>query len=202
MKRKAAAPKRKVAVPKRTAAVPKRKAVVLKREAGPKRKIAAPKRKRAAPVEELLEGTLRAVASRGVETPAAEAVRRREALLADQDRRLRSCIKGAVAGLLDKKGEKVVVLNLEKLSAFSDYFVIGTAGSPRQSQAMADAVEKAMKAEGRRPLSVEGYQSGTWILLDYGDVVFHLFHEEARRFYGLERLWGDAADVSPDFAGS
>ena len=165
-----------------------------------RKRAAAPKKKRSAPLDEVLEGTLRAVAARGGETPAADAARRREALLAEQDRRLRASVKGAVAGLLDKKAEKVVVLNLEGLSAISDYFVIGTAGSPRQSQAMADAVEKAMKEEGRRPLSAEGYQSGTWILLDYGDVVFHLFHEEARRFYGLERLWGDAPDVSTDFA--
>ena len=167
-----------------------------------KRKAAAPKKRSAVALEEVLEGTLRAVAARSAETPAADAARRREALLAEQERRLRTSIQGAVAALLDKKAEKVVVLNLEGLSAISDYFVIGTAGSPRQSQAMADAVEKAMKEEGRRPLSAEGYQSGTWILLDYGDVVFHLFHEEARRFYGLERLWGDAADVSPDFAAS
>ena len=178
-----------------------------------KRKAAAPKGKRAAPrpprtapaegaLEAVLEGTLRAVAARGAEAPAADVARRRALLIAEQDRRLRACVKGAVAGLLDKKAENLVVLNLEALSAMSDYFVIATGGGSRQAQAMADAVEKAMKDEGRRPLSVEGYQSGTWILLDYGDVVFHLFHEEARRFYGLERLWGDAADVSPDFAGS
>ncbi len=137
---------------------------------------------------------------RGTDPSVLEKARRREALLAEQDRRLRASVKAAVSGLLDKKAEKVVVLNLEGLSAMSDYFVLATASSQRQSQALADAVEKAMKDEGRRPLSVEGYQVGTWILLDYGDVVFHLFHEEARRFYGLERLWGDAPDVSTDFA--
>ncbi len=58
---------------------------------------------------------------------------------------------------------------------------------------------KAMKAEGRRTYSHEGYNKGAWILLDYGDVVFHLFHEEARRFYGLERLWGDAPEETQAF---
>ena len=116
------------------------------------------------------------------------------------DARLMAQVKAGVAALLDKKAEKLVVLNLVGLTAMSDYFVLATATSGRQSQALADAVESALKAEGRRPISVEGYQGGTWILLDYGDVVFHVFHDEARRFYGLERLWGDAPDLTPHFS--
>ncbi|HSB36092.1 MAG TPA: ribosome silencing factor [Thermoanaerobaculia bacterium] len=116
------------------------------------------------------------------------------------DARLMAQVKAGVAALLDKKAEKLVVLNLAGLTAMSDYFVLATATSSRQSQALADAVEAALKAEGRRPISVEGYQGGTWILLDYGDVVFHVFHDEARRFYGLERLWGDAPDLTPHFS--
>ena len=81
----------------------------------------------------------------------------------------------------------------------SDYFVLASATNQRQSQAMADAVEETMKARGRRPLSVEGYGGGSWILVDYGDVVFHLFQEDARRFYALERLWGDAPDQTQAF---
>ncbi len=103
-----------------------------------------------------------------------------------------------MAALLDKKAEKLVVLNLQGLTALADYFVLATASSERQAQALADAVEAALKAEGRRPLSIEGY-SAPWILLDYGDVVFHIFHDEARRFYGLERLWGDAPDATASF---
>lgn len=98
--------------------------------------------------------------------------------------------------LLDRKAEKLVVLHLQGVTTMADYFVIATATNPRQSQALADAVEMALKAEGRRPLSIEGFQSAAWILLDYGDVVFHVFDVEARRFYGLERLWGDAADAT------
>lgn len=109
-------------------------------------------------------------------------------------------VKRAVAALLDKKAEKLVVLNLGGLTAMSDYFVLASATSDRQAQALADAVEQAMKAEGRRPLSTEGYQRATWILLDYGDAVFHIFHDEARRFYGLERLWGDAPDATARFS--
>ena len=65
--------------------------------------------------------------------------------------------------------------------------------------ALAPLMEQAMKSEGRRPTSVEGYPSAAWILIDYGDVVFHVFHDAARRFYGLERLWGDAPDATSAF---
>ena len=112
--------------------------------------------------------------------------------------RLMAHLKKGVAALLDKKAEKLVVLNLQGLTSMADYFVLATAGSDRQAQALADAVEAALKAEGRRPLSIEGYSS-PWILVDYGDVVFHIFHDEARRFYGLERLWGDAPDATASF---
>jgi ribosome-associated protein len=115
------------------------------------------------------------------------------------DERLTEQLKKGVAALLDKKAEKLVVLNLQGLTTISDYFVLATAGSDRQAQALSDAVELALKAVGRRPLSIEGYSSAAWILLDYGDVVFHVFHDEARRFYGLERLWGDAPDATAAF---
>jgi ribosome-associated protein len=104
-----------------------------------------------------------------------------------------------VEALLDRKADKLVVLNLTELTAMSDYFVIATATSDRQAQALADAVVEAMRSEGRRPNSMEGYPSASWILLDYGDVVFHVFHDAARRFYGLERLWGDAPDATAAF---
>jgi len=123
-----------------------------------------------------------------------------ETARAAADERLAAQVKRAVAALLDKKAGKLVVLNLGGLTAMSDYFVLASATSDRQAQALAEAVEEAMKAEGRRPLSVEGYHKATWILLDYGDAVFHIFHEEARRFYGLERLWGDAPDATARFS--
>jgi len=123
-----------------------------------------------------------------------------ETARAAADERLAAQVKRAVAALLDKKAGKLVVLNLGGLTAMSDYFVLASATSDRQAQALAEAVEEAMKAEGRRPLSVEGYNKATWILLDYGDAVFHIFHEEARRFYGLERLWGDAPDATARFS--
>lgn len=130
---------------------------------------------------------------------AAERQSRREAANAVADARLLFLLKKGVDALLDRKADKLVVLNLSELTTMSDYFVIATATSDRQAQALADAVEIAMKVEGRRPISIEGYSSATWILLDYGDVVFHVFHDASRRFYGLERLWGDAPDATAAF---
>ncbi len=129
-----------------------------------------------------------------------EQARRREERNAAADERSRARLKRALSALVDKKAEKLVVLNLHDLTTMADYFVIATATSDRQAQALADAIEEAMRAEGQRPVSVEGYQAASWILLDYGDVVFHLFSEEARRHYGLERLWGDAPDATSTFS--
>lgn len=92
----------------------------------------------------------------------------------------------------DTKALDLVVLDLTKVSAFADYFVIATGTSDRQVQAIADNIEKAVKAKGTRILGVEGYQKGHWVLIDCGSVIAHIFYEEARVFYGLEKLWGDA----------
>jgi ribosome-associated protein len=105
-----------------------------------------------------------------------------------------------VTAALEKKASDLLVLNLGGVASFADYFVICSASSERHSQAVADAVEERMKNLGRRPVSVEGRASGRWILLDFGEVVFHVFLEEARRFYALERLWGDAGNETRRFA--
>ena len=163
------------------------------------------------PIDDLIEATLQRTGARaGLRASAAAAAASRDAPEKHRDKprasvdpaideRLTEQLKKGVAALLDKKAEKLVVLNLQGLTTISDYFVLATAGSDRQAQALSDAVELALKAAGRRPLSIEGYSSATWILLDYGDVVFHVFHDEARRFYGLERLWGDAPDATAAF---
>ena len=146
-------------------------------------------------VDELIAATLEKA------PPVSERTELRRAKDVEADARVTHQLKKSVAALHDRKAEKLVVLNLQGLTAMSDYFVVAAATNERQAQALADAVEMAMKAEGRRALSIEGYQSARWILLDYGDVIFHVFHEEARRFYGLERLWGDAADATAAFSG-
>jgi ribosome-associated protein len=97
----------------------------------------------------------------------------------------------AQAGL-DKKAEDVTVLDVRGLAGYADYFVVMTADSDRQSGAIADHVEETMKTMGVSKVSVEGYESGRWILLDYGDVLAHVMSRESRGFYDLEGLWADA----------
>ena len=108
-------------------------------------------------------------------------------------------VREAVAAAEDRKAVDLRVLHLEKISDFTDYFLICSGTSERQVQAIADSVQEKMR-EGRvRPLHVEGYNRGQWVLLDYGDFVVHIFQDEPRRFYSLERLWGDAPDVTNEF---
>jgi ribosome-associated protein len=93
---------------------------------------------------------------------------------------------------LDKKGEDVLVLDVRGLTSYADYFVVVTADSDRQASAIADHVEQTMKQQGVTKVGVEGYESGRWILVDYGDVVAHVMNRESRGFYDLEGLWADA----------
>ena len=107
-------------------------------------------------------------------------------------RKLPKVIQVAIDAAQDRKATGVVVLDLKKAGAFTDYFVICSASNPRQVQAIADAVEEALKAQKQRPSLVEGYARAEWILLDYFDFVIHVFSKHARDFYGLDRLWGSA----------
>ena len=116
-------------------------------------------------------------------------------------KRLPKAVQAAIDAARDKKASGVVVLDLKKAGAFTDYFVICSAANPRQVQAIADAVEDALKAEKQRPSLVEGYARAEWILLDYFDFVVHVFSKHARDFYGLDRLWGSATRIEfPDVA--
>lgn len=92
----------------------------------------------------------------------------------------------------EKKARDIVSLKLSGLTLIADYFLIMTAGNSRQAQALSDHIYEEMKNLDCQALRVEGYQEGQWILLDYGTVVVHIFQEEERAFYDLERLWGDA----------
>jgi len=93
---------------------------------------------------------------------------------------------------LEKKGEEVLILDLSGLSAACDYFVVCSAGSELQVQAVADHIEKKLAERGQPPWHVEGRSHRRWILLDFVDVVVHVFHRETRQYYLLEKLWGDA----------
>ena len=93
---------------------------------------------------------------------------------------------------LTKKALNLVILETKALTSFTDYFIICSGKSDRQVQGIAYAVEERMKKEGIRPLSIEGVSEARWILLDYSDVVVHVFYEPVREFYDLEGLWFDA----------
>jgi ribosome-associated protein len=101
----------------------------------------------------------------------------------------------AVTAAASKKAVDIVVLDLRKAAAFTDYFVICTGQNARQIKAIADAVEEALAKHQLKPAHVEGYPRAEWVLLDYFDFVVHVFAEETRAFYGLERLWGSATPV-------
>ena len=95
----------------------------------------------------------------------------------------------------DKKGQDIKVLETGALTTLADYFVICTATSTTQIKALGDECEKVMKEAGEPPHHIEGHRGGTWVLLDFSSVVVHIFNDEARKFYDLERLWRDAAEV-------
>ena len=102
----------------------------------------------------------------------------------------------AAKALDDKKGKEIRVLEIEKLTSLADYFVICSGSSNTQINALCDAVEKKLAEEGgEQPMHSEGYRGGTWVLLDYGCIAVHVFNNEAREFYSLERLWSDSTDV-------
>lgn len=102
----------------------------------------------------------------------------------------------AAKALDEKKGKEISAIEITDLTTLADYFVIATGGSNTQINALCDAVEKAMKEQaGEAPLHREGHRDGTWVLLDYGCVVVHVFSDEAREFYSLERLWSDGKPV-------
>jgi len=96
----------------------------------------------------------------------------------------------------DKKAHDLLALDLRPVASFTDFFLIGSAQNTRQVQAIADEIVERLRAMGSRAARVEGYKSAEWVLIDFGDFVFHIFEEKARRFYELERLWRDAARVA------
>lgn len=102
----------------------------------------------------------------------------------------------AAKALDEKKGKEISAIEITDLTTIADYFVIASGTSNTQINALSGAVEKALKEQaGEDPLRREGYRDGTWVLLDYGSVVVHIFSQEAREFYGLERLWHDGRPV-------
>ncbi|MCX8011694.1 MAG: ribosome silencing factor [Desulfobacterota bacterium] len=112
----------------------------------------------------------------------------RKKLTQDPKKKFSLCVISA----LDKKAKDLVVLRVTELSSFADYFLICHGDSHRQVQGIANAIEERMKKAGFIPLGIEGYREGNWILMDYGDIILHIFKKQVREFYDLERLWIDA----------
>ena len=154
----------------------KGKAVTAKKAAAKK----APARKtlaRKKPAKKKLPAGLVSVPAGPAENPRAQALARKIAQL-----------------VVDKKAKDVLILDVRGMTSYADYFVIASGESDRQVSAMADNVLSEMKkAENLRPIGHEGTETGQWVLIDYGEVVVHLFFEEVRAFYDLEGLWADAA---------
>lgn len=95
----------------------------------------------------------------------------------------------------DKKAERLAVLDVRSLTSYTDYFFICHGRSDRQVQAISEAIQTTLKAEGIRPIAVEGTESSQWVLMDYEDVVVHVFYEPVRAHYDLDGLWSDAPRV-------
>ena len=106
--------------------------------------------------------------------------------------RLPAALTIAIEAAREKKARNVVVLNLRRSSAFTDYFVLCTGQNVRQVTAIADAVQEALRVLRLRPTHVEGYDRAEWVLMDYFDFIIHVFTPGTREFYSLDRLWGQA----------
>jgi ribosome-associated protein len=108
----------------------------------------------------------------------------------------------ALAAAAEKKAIDIVVLDLREIASFTDYFIIASGTNERQVQAISDEVVETLKKAGEPVLRVEGYKTAEWILLDCGDFVVHIFAEQARKFYDLERLWRESKRVAlpPEFS--
>jgi len=104
----------------------------------------------------------------------------------------KACAELAAEILSDKKGEDILVLDISEVSVLADYFVICTGRSSLHVRALADEVEKKILEAGFRIRGKEGYNEGKWVLLDFYDCIVHIFHENERKYYMLERLWADA----------
>lgn len=107
-------------------------------------------------------------------------------------------LRHAAQAALSKKATDLVALDLRDLEGVSDYFLICSAGSDVQVKAVAEAVEEKLRAAGERPWHVEGLEGRRWVLLDYVQMVVHVFHQKTREYYMLDRLWGDARSVELD----
>ena len=107
-------------------------------------------------------------------------------------------LKTAVKALDSKKASKIKIIKVDDLTILAHYFIIASGTSTTQVKALADEVDFQLSQQGLQPARTEGYQGANWIVLDYLDVVVHVFHQETRDFYDLERLWQDGTEISAE----
>ncbi len=112
----------------------------------------------------------------------------------NQNEKLKIIVKAADS----KRADDIKIIKIADLTIISDYFVIANGNSSTQTKAIADEIEFKMKEAGISPLRTEGYQGANWIILDYGDIVVHVFYKETREFYNLERLWNDGEEIDAE----
>lgn len=112
-------------------------------------------------------------------------------MVKEETQKFNLCVKAA----LKKKAYDLIALDIKGISSFADYFIICSATSNRQAQAIASSIELDLKKERIYSLGIEGFNEGEWILLDYDEVIIHVFHQPLREFYELERLWADAPRI-------
>jgi len=98
--------------------------------------------------------------------------------------------------MFDKKATDVLILQVAPLTSVADYLVIGSADSDRQASAIADHIDSILSRSGSKPLGIEGMRSSQWVLMDFGDVIVHIFRQDVRKHYALERLWADAKRIA------
>jgi ribosome-associated protein len=133
-----------------------------------------------------------------VETPAPETTGKPSKAVA-MDPEIAERVQVAVTAAVDKKAEDLKVLHLGAVTHFTEFFLLASGRNERQVAAITDAVLEELRKTKVRPLHVEGAGKGQWVLLDFGDFVCHIFDEERRAYYALERLWSDAPDVTAKF---
>ena len=114
------------------------------------------------------------------------------------EKNAKEMVKTAVAALQDKKGEDIRVIDISGVTVIADYFIIASGSNPNQVQALVDNVEEQMYKAGYDDPRVEGYNTASWVLLDYNDVIVHVFSQEDRLFYDLERIWRDGKEIDVD----
>ncbi len=105
-------------------------------------------------------------------------------------------VKISVKASRATKAEEIFILDLSRISSFTDFFVIMNGNSSRQNISLYENIERELKKKKIRPLSIEGRKNAEWILMDYGDFIIHIFSKKAREYYSLEKLWGDAPKTS------